>query len=321
MPRWNYTKGAHDLGNGAYAYLQPDEGSGWGWSNGGLIVDGSESLLVDTMRDENLTRGMLNALQDASGLRAKDIGRLVNTHKDGDHWFGNRLMKHAEIIATKATAEAMKTATPQNFRDALKHRPDGVVGDFIWKIHGPPFDFEGLDPVLPNSTFSGRMNLKVGDKEVQLIEVGPAHTEGDTLVYLPESKTIYTGDIVFLTNTPVIWAGPVENWFHALDLIASLDVDIVVPGHGPVTDKAGVREVGEYLVYVRDESRKRFEAGLSVEEAVQDIALGDFANWGGAERIIANVDYFYRSFTGDTTKRYFPDFLESMARYVERARK
>src|SRR5581483_4372853 len=59
MTRWNYTKGTHDLGNGAYAYLQPDEGSGWGWSNGGLIVDGKESLLVDTLRDEKLTRAML----------------------------------------------------------------------------------------------------------------------------------------------------------------------------------------------------------------------------------------------------------------------
>lgn len=112
MPGWNYTKGVHDIGDGAYAYLQPDEGSGWGWSNGGLVVDGSESLLVDTMRDEKLTKAMLDALQDASGLAPKDIRQLVNTHKDGDHWFGNRLMAHADIIAWQATAEAMKFANP-----------------------------------------------------------------------------------------------------------------------------------------------------------------------------------------------------------------
>ncbi len=321
MPRWNYTQGAHDLGNGAFAYLQPDRGSGWGWSNGGLLVDGKESLLIDTMRDEKLTRGMLNALRDASGLAAKDIHQLVNTHKDGDHWFGNRLMAHAEIIASQATAEAMKTATPQLFRDALKNRRPGVVGDFIWKIHGPPFDFEGVDPVRPNRTFSGRMNLKVGDKDVQLIEVGPAHTEGDTLVYVPQNRTIYTGDIVFVDNTPVLWAGPAANWFAAIELILSMDVDIVVPGHGPITDKSGVRRVGGYLSFVRDEARKRFDAGMTVDEAVQDIALNDFATWGGAERIVVNVDYFYREFRGDRTKRYFPEFLEQMARLVVRARK
>ena len=321
MTRWNYTKGAHDLGNGAYAYLQPDEGSGWGWSNGGLLVDGSESLLIDTLRDEKLTKAMLDALRDATGLAAKDIGQLVNTHKDGDHWFGNRLMAHADIVASAATAEAMKQATPELFRNALKNRPAGMVGDYIFKIHGPPFDFEGVDPVRPKRTFSGEMSLKVGDKDVHLIEVGPAHTEGDTLVHVPQNRTVYTGDIVFLDVTPVIWAGPVENWLAAIDRIMAMDVDTIVPGHGPITDKAGARRVYDYLVHVRDETRKRYDAGLTQEEAVQDIALNDFANWAGAERIVVNVDYFYRQFSGDKTKRYFPDFLEAMARLVMRARR
>lgn len=319
--RWEYSRGVHDLGNGNYAYLQPDSGSGWGWSNGGLIVDGKESILVDTLRDEKLTMAMLNGLRDATGLKPRDIGKLVNTHKDGDHWFGNRLMQHADIIASNATAEAMKTATPQLFRDALKNRPQGIVGEYIFKIHGPPFDFEGVDPVRPSHTFSGQMNLKIGDKDVQLIEVGPAHTEGDTLVYVPQSKTVYTGDVVFLDNTPVIWAGPAENWLAAIDKILSLDVDIVVPGHGPITDKSGVIPVRDYLVYVRDAARKRYDAGMSLEEAVQDIALGDYSTWGGAERIIINVDYFFRQFSGDKTRRYFPDYLESMARLVMRAKR
>jgi cyclase len=321
MKRWNYTKGAHDLGDGAYAYLQPDEGSGWGWSNGGLIVDGKESLLVDTLRDEKLTKGMLDALRDATGLSAKDIGRLVNTHNDGDHWFGNRLMAHADIIASEAAAEAMKTTTPELFRHALKHRPPGIVGDYIWKIHGPPFDFEGLDPVRPSRTFSGQMSLKVGDKDVHLIEVGPAHTVGDTLVHVPANKTVYSGDVVFLDVTPVIWAGPAENWLAAIDRILAMDVETVVPGHGPITDKRGVLPVRDYLIYVQAETRKRYDAGMSQEQAVQDIALNDYATWAGAERIIVNVDYFYRQFSGDKTKRYFPDYLEAMAHLVMRARR
>ena len=320
MARWNYVKGAHDLGGGAYAYLQPDEGSGWGWSNGGLVVDGAESLLVDTLRDEKLTKSMLDALRDATGLAAGDIGRLVNTHKDGDHWFGNRLMRHAEIIASQATVEAMRHARPSLFHDAFVNRPEGILGDYIVKIFGPPFDFEDVDPVLPERIFSGRLDLKVGDKDVQLIEVGPAHTEGDTLVHVPGNRTVYTGDIVFLTNTPVIWAGPVENWIAALDLIMEMEIDIVVPGHGPITDKAGIRPVRDYLTMVRDGSRMRFDAGLSVEEAVRDIALGQYADWGGAERIVINVDYFYRRFRGDETQRYAFDFLEPMAHMVMRAR-
>ena len=108
--KWNYTKGLKDLGNGAYAYLQPD--GGWGWSNAGLIVDGEESLLVDTLFDETLTREMLGHMKDATGLGGSDITTLANTHANGDHTYGNRLIENAEIIASEASAREMTEVTP-----------------------------------------------------------------------------------------------------------------------------------------------------------------------------------------------------------------
>lgn len=78
-----------------------------------------------------------------------------------------------------------------------------------------------------------------------------------------------------------------------------MDVDVIVPGHGPVTDKAGVRRVAEYLKFVDTEARKRFEAGLSARDAALDIALGDYSSWGDAERIAVNVDTLYREYRGD----------------------
>ena len=108
--RWQYTKGLHDLGNGTWAYLQPD--GGWGWSNAGLIIDGEESLLVDTLFDEVLTAEMLTRMQASTGLGAADITTLVNTHANGDHTFGNRLIQNAEIIASAATAEEFSDAPP-----------------------------------------------------------------------------------------------------------------------------------------------------------------------------------------------------------------
>ena len=93
MPDWQYTKGLHELGNGTYAYLLPD--GGWGWSNAGLITDGGESLLVDTLFDLPLTAEMLTAMRDAAPA-AKSIDTLVNTHANGDHTYGNQLVKGAE---------------------------------------------------------------------------------------------------------------------------------------------------------------------------------------------------------------------------------
>ena len=86
MQGWQYTKGLHDLGQGLWAYLQPD--GSWGWSNAGLVVDGDQTLLVDTLFDLHLTADMLGAMR-AAVPAAKHIARVVNTHNNGDHVFGN----------------------------------------------------------------------------------------------------------------------------------------------------------------------------------------------------------------------------------------
>src|SRR6202045_537603 len=99
-----FTKGLHELGNGCYAYLQPD--GSWGWSNAGLLADSGQSMLVDTLFDLPLTRQMLDAMRRAEPAAAR-IGSVVNTHSNGDHTFGNRLVEGAEIIASRACAEEM----------------------------------------------------------------------------------------------------------------------------------------------------------------------------------------------------------------------
>ena len=295
-PRWTYAKGLHDLGDGAWAWLQPD--GGWGWSNAGLIVDGEESLLVDTLFDMTLTREMLAKMTDATGLTGADIDTVVNTHANGDHTHGNGCCQKAEIIASEASLkemEAVSAAALAGFMAAAPYM--GPAGQYLLDIFGP-FDFAGVEERLPTRTFSGELSLKVGDKPVRLIEVGPAHTRGDVLVHMPADRKVFTGDILFIDGTPLMWAGPVRNWIAACDRILAMDVDVIVPGHGPITDKAGVRRVSEYLSFCDREARKRYDAGLSVRDAAHDIALGDYSSWGDAERIAVNVDTLYREYRG-----------------------
>ena len=123
------------------------------------------------------------------------------------------------------------------------------------------------------------MHRHVGSKSVDLIEVGPAHTGGDILIHVPADRTVFTGDILFIEGTPIMWAGPVGNWIAACDQILALDCETIVPGHGPVTDTRGVKAVQNYLTYIRDETRTRYDAGLSARDAAHDIALGDYDAW------------------------------------------
>ena len=304
MSKWQYTKGLHDLGQGSFAYLQPD--GGWGWSNAGLITDGEESLLVDTLFDLNLTRDMLKTMRDAVP-QAENIGTLVNTHANGDHTFGNQLVEGAAIVASAAGAEEMAELPPQALAEIMRNAGAmGEAGEFLKKLFDV-FEFDGIDLAAPTETFSGMTTRKVGDKNVELHEVGPAHTKGDTLAYVPGDKTVFTGDILFIEGHPIMWAGPVANWIKACDLMLGWDVETIVPGHGPVTDKAGVEAVRGYLVYIEAEARKRHAAGMSVMEAAQDIAMDDYSSWGDGERIAVNVDTLFKEFNGDTSP---PDVVQ-----------
>jgi cyclase len=297
MSQWQYAKGLHETGKGVYAWLQPD--GGWGWSNAGLIVDGEASLLVDTLFDAKLTREMLAAMADASGVSAEAIQTVVNTHANGDHTHGNGLCTNAEVIASKASASEMESFTPSMMHGFMAAAGSmGDTGAYLTDIFGA-FDFNDVAEKLPTVTFTGELELAVGDKAVQLIEVGPAHTRGDVLAYVPGDRTIFTGDILFIEGTPLMWAGPVANWINACERILALDPEVIVPGHGPITDATGVRAVQDYLRYIEQEARKRFDAGLSVRDAAMDIALGDYDRWIDAERIAINVDTLYREFKGE----------------------
>jgi cyclase len=298
MTRWQYTRGLHDLGNQIYAYLQPD--GTWGWSNAGLILDGEASLLVDTLFDLKLTGEMLDTMR-RSLPAAAHIDMVVNTHANGDHCYGNEMVAGARIIASRRTADEMvEGIQPAQFAMLLKQAPSmGQVGAYFQHCFDK-FDFENITLTPPQQTFEGELTVQVGNKIAHLIEVGPAHTQGDTLVHVPGDRVVFTGDILFIGGHPVMWAGPTGNWLRALDRILSMDVDAIVPGHGPITDKHGVAELKSYFEYIYDQTRQRFEAGMSLSEAAQDIPLDRYATWTDGERIAVNVATIYRELSGET---------------------
>jgi len=309
---WKFEKGLHDLGNGAHAWLAPD--GSWGWSNAGLVVDGTESLLVDTLFDLKLTQEMLDAMRRAEPRAAASIGTLVNTHANGDHCHGNQLVAGAEIIASTASAEEMGELPPEAMAALMRQIADdpSPFAAFMRHCFGP-FEFEGVTHTPPTRTFDGRLDLQVGDKRVELIEVGPAHTRGDVLVHVPDDRVIFTGDILFIEGTPIMWAGPVQRWIDACRLIEGLEVDIVVPGHGPITDRRGAATMRGYLEYVRDEARARYDAGIPAAEAARDVDLREFEGWGDSERIAVNMDRLYAEFAGAEPSSDIGDLFAQMA--------
>lgn len=296
MGNWTYTRGLHDLGNSVYAYLQPD--GSWGWSNAGIIIDGATSLLVDTLYDLKLTGEMLATMRRALPAAAS-IDMLVNTHANADHCYGNQLVADARIIASARTAEEMLELPPDRMSMLMKQADHlGAFGAFAKRAFAP-FDFENISLTLPDTTFEERLDLRVGTKAVQLLEVGPAHTRGDTLVYVPGDKVVFTGDILFIEGHPIIWAGPVSNWIRACEIILSLDVETIVPGHGPITDKRGVKQLKGYFEYLLSEVSRCYQAGMTIYEAARSIPMDAYATWLDPERVVINIASIYRELGSD----------------------
>lgn len=302
-----YEPGLHELADGVHAWLQPN--GAWGESNAGLVVGDGASALIDTLWDQRLTRAMLAAM--APHTAQAPIALAVNTHSDGDHWWGNAELPAATDVVTSATSlEAMRREEPphglvrmRRLTSALRRMPGPAGG--IGRYVGPmlaPFDFDGVTLRYPRRTFSGRATEQVGGRTLELIEVGPAHTAGDLVVHLPGSGVVFGADVLFFGVTPAMWAGPVANWIAALDLIDGLDADRFVPGHGPVGGRAELAALRDYLRWLDDGVDRHHAAGHNPAEAIRamirDPEFRRFRDWTQPERITINVATIYRQRAG-----------------------
>ncbi|MEV4129916.1 MBL fold metallo-hydrolase [Nocardia sp. NPDC049707] len=282
-----FTRGLHRLGANTFAYLEPD--GSWGLSNAGLVADGDEALLIDTLFTLAQTAHLLYSVADS--LPAVTIRTLVNTHDDPDHWWGNQLVTGAEIVSSHAAAHHM---SENRFLSLLldQQLPTGLREWMAPIVAG--FDFTGVIPTLPTRTFRGELQLQVGRRTVQLLEAGPAHTHGDVVVHVPDARILFAGDLLFAGVHPVIHSGPIDGWIAACETILGLDVHTVVPGHGPVVGSTYVRTFREYLQRLRDYAQSCQNRGLTVLEAAEGFDFTRCPNLLGPERVLLDIGAIYR---------------------------
>lgn len=302
-----YEAGLQEVGPGTFAWIQPN--GGWGESNAGLIVGDGASALVDTLWDQRLTRRMLDAM--APHTAAAPIGLVVNTHSDGDHWWGNaKVPVEAEIVTSRASLETMHEETPPKGLVQLRRlsqafaKAPGTVGA-MGGYTGPmlaPFDFEHVTLRYPDRAFGGRSSERIGGRELELIEVGPAHTPGDLVVHVPDAGVVFGADVLFFGVTPAMWAGPVDNWLAALDLVAALDAEVFVPGHGPVGGRPEIAALRDYWEWLKEGVTVHRTAGRSAMQAVRAMirepAFDRFRDWSESERIVINAITIHRQLGG-----------------------
>jgi glyoxylase-like metal-dependent hydrolase (beta-lactamase superfamily II) len=282
-----------EIATAVYACLTPDRGLGW--SNSGF-VDRGGGLVIDTFWDLPHTQALIETYRR---VRAEPARRVVNTHHNGDHCWGNQLFPDAEIIGHRRCAEAFGLdASPAGLQMLRGAAGSGDPAIAAFAAALAEWDFTGIELTPPGTVFDDRLDLELDGVRVELRYVGPAHTAGDVIVHLPAERVVFAGDVLFRLCTPIGWEGTYARWIAALDTIEALAPAVVVPGHGPLCGVEGPRELRAYLVYVQDEARRHFDAGRSSLEAAKRIDLGPYAGWTEPERLFFNVERAYRELRG-----------------------
>lgn len=301
--RWK--NGMIEVAAKVFAYVQAsgiDPAGDTGISNSGLVVGQEGAVAVDALMVASMTRKLLTAIKKTT---RKPIVRLINTHHHLDHTGGNRFFRGATIIASETCREALAPGFP----------PVPLLQRFMPRFAA---EFPLMRVVLPTATFRDHMVLYDGDREIHLWHPGTtAHTVGDTVVFLPKERVLFAGDIAFHYVTPLAFQGHIGNWIKVAGRLLKYDADVIVPGHGPIGTKKDLKYMRDYLVLVRREARKRFDAGIPPEAAAEDIRLGVYASWSDAERVLPNVVRCYQEFRNET---HLPMDLPRMIEGMERLR-
>lgn len=287
-PAWN--RELRQLAPNVYAYVQGGGPglSAAGVSNAGIIAGRDYLLAIDALQGPVPARSFIAAAQKATG---KEVGRLILTHHHGDHVNGNQFFTHAEILSHPYCRSEVLKAAPNAPKMWM---PTPGIADVA----------EERRLVPPTVTFKDDLVYEIGGTEVQFRCTGPAHTWGDVVAYLPRHKIVFLGDVGFFWVAPYANNSYITKWIDVCNAILGWDVDVLVPGHGPIGGKKELAEMREYFQVLGVEARKRYDAKMTPGVAAAEIRLGRFDNWIGPERLIMDTVRWYAEWNGTLTPDY-----------------
>ncbi|WP_237340925.1 MBL fold metallo-hydrolase [Williamsia soli] len=282
---------------------------GWGQTNTGLVVGDDAAMVIDTAWDRPRARALAEAAAELTA--GVPITEAVNTHSDGDHWWGNGTLPAAARITTSvASLEAMTDETPPGAVARFSALgavagvlpgPAGSLGRYMRQVTGGA-DLPRRLPRLPDHTFETTETITVGGRDTHLRTLGPAHTPGDLIIHLPDAGVVFSGDLLFIGSTPIIWHGPLGNWTDALDHMIGLDAETYVPGHGPICGRTEIELLRDYWQWVEEAGRAHFVDGTpplrAAREMLRSAEFTPFSQWGSSERIVVNLGTLYRLWDG-----------------------
>jgi cyclase len=267
--------------------------SGGGGSNNPVIINEQDVVLVDDGTTPAAARALLD---DLKLVTDKPVRYVVNTHFHYDHTDGNSIFgPGVDIIAHEFVRTAILTFDVlhrEPYRTSQGTRVPALIDSLQKQIAAEPAagrqgaltgqltaartmleQLREVKPTPPNVTYTSKLVLHRGPREIQLLFLGRGHTAGDTVVFLPKERIVCTGDLM---ESQLAYMGDAyfDEWVHTLEALKKLDFDLVLPGHGtPFRDKGHITAFQSYLADVTAQVTKLRQQGISPEDAAQRVDL------------------------------------------------
>jgi cyclase len=290
-------------------------------SNNVVIVNDQDVLLVDDGTTPATARALL---QDMRLITSKPVRTVINTHFHYDHTDGNSVFgPEVQIIAHEylrnailnfdvlhrepfKTAQGALPGQIESLRKQVADEKDTAkkadLDKQLKNAEAVREQMKEVKPVPPNVTYSSRMTLHKGSREIQLLFLGRGHTGGDTFVYLPKEKIVCTGDEEEGARVAYMGDAFFDEWIATLEELKKLDFTLALGGHGtPFRDKGIITAFQSYLRDIVDQASKLRKQGVSADEAAKRVDLrahakdfpliqGPGAEIRGVRRIYAWLD-------------------------------
>jgi cyclase len=253
-------------------------------SNAAIIVNDDGVIIVDSHSKPSAARVLV---QQIKGITSKPVRHVINTHFHWDHWQGNEVYPgtygNVEVITTEITREALLSKGLKRIQDQLRTVPDEIdalradiaaattperkvqLQSDLRQAQAYLAEIKDLKPILPTLTFENTMRLLRTDREIQLLHLGRAHTEGDLFVYLPKEKVVITGDAV-IGWAPFMGDGYPLEWVQTLRRLEQLDFTHMIMGHGEVAGRDWLRLFQNYIADLIAVVKRHAAAGVSFDE-------------------------------------------------------
>ena len=252
-------QGLTKIADNVYSYVDTKNSSpqnSFG-ANAGIIIDRDGIVVIDTLVSAKEAKRFI---KDIRAISKKPIKYVVNTHYHLDHTFGNSDFRRLGAVIISHTNDSKNLKTHGEI--ALKNAKNYGLSEQ---------DMKGTKIAYPVLTFNNRIEIDLGNQKIELIYIGPSHTDGSILVYLPEKKILFAGDILFTNYHPFIADGNIEEWVKALDYIMTMDVEKIIPGHGPISSKQDIEDMKNYLIAFDMKAKELAAKSNDVEYIVAEI--------------------------------------------------